>query len=104
MGRLIEEPKVFEVMKHHWLGGSIAHHIIDDIRNDIIKNVPTAEAIPIPQDATNEDVLRAVFPNDAEDIIKYIKIFILNGWLNSKYERNEDGFRQIREVIENEVS
>lgn len=46
MGRLIEEPKVFEIMKRHWLSGSIAHHIIDDIRNDIIKNVPTVEAIP----------------------------------------------------------
>lgn len=45
------------------------------------------EVIPIPQDATNEDVLKAVFPNDANDLIKYIKAAILNGWLNSKYER-----------------
>lgn len=55
-----------------------------------IVNAPTVEAIPIPKDATNEDILKAIFPNDAEDIIKHIKAAILNGWLNSKYERNED--------------
>jgi hypothetical protein len=57
------------------------------IGNGDLRKVPTVEAIPIPHDATNEDVLKAVFPDDAEDIIKYIKTAILNGWLNSKYER-----------------
>lgn len=56
-----------------------------------IDNAPTVEAIPIPHDATNEDVLKAVFPNDADDIIKYIKAAILNGWLNSRYEGVENG-------------
>lgn len=93
MGRLIDADILIDELKE-----SALHHC-NNPREDsllqrdrvIVRAQPTVEAIPIPQDATNEDMLKAVFPNDADDIIKYIKTAILNGWLNSKYEGLEDG-------------
>lgn len=94
MGRLIDADKFKEYIE---IGVELAFFQaplkakkVEKMADSIIADIdaqPTVEAIPIPQDATNEDILKAVFPNDADDIIKYIKAAILNGWLNSKYER-----------------
>ncbi len=86
MGRLIDLD-IVEFLKVD--GNKEFNHGVDCCINRLLEQ-PIVEAIPIPKDATNEDILKAVFPDDANDLIKYIKAAILNGWLYSKYKENED--------------
>lgn len=82
MRRLIDEQELQKYIMHDGCEKGCGY-----IDERDLKYIQTVEAIPIPEAATNEDVLKAIFPDDAEDIIKYIKTAISNGWLNSNYKR-----------------
>ena len=93
MGRLIDSDKLEYTCNSDECGmlTGCNHCQYNIVTQNEIDSAPTVEAIPIPHDATNEDVLKAIFPNDAENIIHHIKTAILNGWLSSRYEGVENG-------------
>ena len=61
----------------------------------IIENAPTINAIPIPKDATNGDMLKAVFPNVNFDYrIWWDNLYFKDtDWFYEPYEQEEQNGR-----------
>lgn len=53
---------------------------------DVLDSQPTVNAIPIPDGATNGDMIKAMFPKD------YIKIYdrSVSSWWNAPYEGGKE--------------
>ena len=69
----------------------------DDVENHIVGSVnlsgcPTINAIPIPENATNGDVIKAMFPNlkisepPTRIGVKEISTYVQTDWWNAKFE------------------
>lgn len=109
MGRLIEQQAVIDCLTNtakyfdmpqadEWTKG-IHYGLIHGLDN-ILDNVPTVDAIPIPKGATNGDVIRTLFPKaeylDCEVCIDVVfarnqENWFDKEWWNAPYKENEDG-------------
>lgn len=77
------------------------NEIYDVVLKEDIDEAPTVEAIPISKDATNGDMIKAMFPNvkvrcsDIGDFITYTIDGIVGNtveiaWWNAPYKREEE--------------
>lgn len=60
------------------------NEILEIVLKEDIDEAPTIEAIPIPKDATNGDMIRAVFPKYYQGILSYLEN---SKWWNSLYKK-----------------
>lgn len=60
------------------------NEILGIVLKEDIDEAPTIEAIPIPKDATNGDMIRAMFPKYYQGILSYLEN---SKWWNSLYKK-----------------
>ena len=79
MERLIEEIEIYKRLRPKVDNGTL---------DEIMLDIPTVEAIPIPKGATNGDVIKLVFKS-AWDKERTNEEW--DEWWNAPYKENEDG-------------
>ena len=92
MGRLVDADRLKEVFSRNIVGGNAYFDLID--------SAPTVEAIPIPKNATNGDIIKALFPDKqfvsicSDRIYDYTTDNMIDcnlDWWNAPYKENTDG-------------
>ena len=60
------------------------NEILEIVLKEDIDEAPTIEAIPIPKDATNGDMIKAMFPKYYQGILSYLDN---TKWWNAPYKK-----------------
>lgn len=60
------------------------NEILEIVLKEDIDEAPTIEAIPIPKDATNGDMIKTMFPKYYQGILSYLEN---SKWWNSLYKK-----------------
>ena len=102
MGRLIEESKVLEILHTTWLNGTVAHRIIDEIKQRIKLEAPTVEAIPKDQyEARLKDDLAILEEIRTKIETKYGQCDICEYFEDYDYEENDiSEYRPIGDIAD----
>jgi len=94
MAEYIDENLLIEKMTRlRGCSCSYSDGIIDEVE-DIMSDLPTTDVIPIPDGATNGDMIKAMFPNELPTIITSTlwwgdNMGFNKDWWNAPYKNNK---------------